>query len=336
MAHTYFKNTARILLSALLCAISGNALAQNLASTNALSEITLVDAMGDSLLRSYSVDELLNYKDFYKSERAHLEKERVALREKGIRDLETFVKNHPESSVLDKVSLRLAELYYEQSEAEYFAAQEKYGEALDRYDAGEITELPDEPKKDFLKTLALYQKIIDNFPQSSLRDDAYYGIAFITEDVQKKEEAFDLYSKFVEDFPDSRYVPDVLMRMAEYYFNPPKNQVDKAIEIYKKILVYTDTPKYNEALYKLGWSYYKLSDYPKAISYFTMLADDIEKAAKFDPENKVSNPALLEEAIEYIGISFLDYSGVEGAQEYLEKIGGRRYGDKVLRKIGDS
>ncbi|MFQ5632978.1 MAG: tetratricopeptide repeat protein, partial [bacterium] len=139
-----------------------------------------------------------------------------------------------------------------------------------------------------------------------------------------------------QEFPDSRYTPDVLMRQAEFYFNPPLHQIEKAIEIYHSILAYTDSPKYNEALYKLGWSYYKLSDYPKAISYFTMLADDISMASQFDPKNKISNPALREESIEYIGISFLDYSGVEGAERYLNEIGGREYGVDVLKKIGDA
>lgn len=334
MANTFKKSA--LILPALLCVVSLHAQAQPQAPKNALSNITLVDAMGDSLLRSYSVDELLRYKNYYEEERAQLEKERNTLREKGIVDLETFLQNHPESKVLDKVVFRLAELYYEQAESEYLAAQEKYGEALDQHDAGELAELPEEPKKDFSRTLTLYQKVIDDYARSPLQDDARYGIAFISEEMQKRDEAVALYEKFVEEFPDSPYIPDVLMRQAEYYFNPPQNQSEKAIEIYQKILSYTESPKYNEALYKLGWSAYKLNDYPKAISYFTMLADDIGQARQFDPSNKISNPALREEAVEYIGISFLDYTGVNGAEQYFAEIGGRDYGVRVLRKIGDS
>ncbi len=298
--------------------------------------LSQVNALGDSLLRSYSVDEILSYKAFYEEERERLERERSLLRDKGINDLEAFVRSHPESHVLDKVIFRLAELYYDKAEEDYLLAQERYGEALDEYDAGRLTELPQEPKKDFSRSLALYRSIIDNFPQSRLVDDAYYNIAYITESQGDVTAALELYETFLEEFPDSRYVPEVLMRQAEYYFNPPVNQIETAIEIYNKVLKYKDTPRYDEALYRLGWSYYRLNDYPRAISYFTLLADDITAAKEYDPENKMTNPSLAEESIEYIGISFLDYTGIDGAARYLEKIGGREYGFDILKKIGDS
>ncbi len=301
-----------------------------------IASVTEIDALGDSLLRVYSLDELLSYKEFYEAERDRLEAERIKLRDKGIRDLEAFIRNHPDSRVLDKVVFRLAELYLEKAEENYQLAQERYGEQLELYDEGKIAELPEEPKKDYSRSIALYQYIIDNFPNSPLLDDAMYNIAYLTEETGQREDALALYEKFAEMFPDSRYMPEVLMRQAEYYFNPPVNQIERAIEIYKRILAFTDSPRYDEALYRLGWSYYRLNDYPKAISYFTMLADDIEEARKFDPYNRITNPALKEESVEYIGISFLDFSGVDGVADYLEKIGGREYGFDILKKMGDA
>jgi len=69
----------------------------------------------DTVLRAYSINELLEYKDFYERERFRLESERVFLREKGISDMEAFLANHPKSKILDKVIIRLAELYYEKA-----------------------------------------------------------------------------------------------------------------------------------------------------------------------------------------------------------------------------
>ena len=301
-----------------------------------IASVASVDALGDSLLRMYSLDELISYKRFYESERDRLEAERIKLREKGIQDLEAFIKNHPESGVLDKVIFRLAELYYEKSEDDYSKAQERYIELMELQEEGKPVELPPEPKKDYSRPLALYQRIVDQHPNSQLVDDALYNIAFLTEQLGRREEALELYEKFIENFPNSRYMPEVLMRQAEYYFNPPVNELEKAIEIYQKILTYTDSPRYDDALYRLGWCYYRLNDYPRAISYFTMLADDIESAKKYDPKNKITNPSFRDESIEYIGISFLDFNGVDGAASYLEKIGGRDYGFDILKKMGDS
>ncbi len=289
----------------------------------------------DTVLRAYSINDLLEYKDFYERERFRLESERAFLREKGISDMEAFLANHPKSKILDKVIVRLAELHYEKSLEAYNREQENYSAQLEAHAKGLLMETPVEPKKDFTRPLELYQRLIEQFPQSKLVDDASYNKAFLLEDLALQDSAVVLYEKFVQDFPSSRYVPDALFRVAEYYFNPPLNQLERAIEIYRRILLYNDSPKYDEALYRLGWSFYKLNDYPQAISYFTLLADDIKRSQQLDPKNKITNPSLAEESIEYIGIAFLDYKGATAAAEYLNSVGGRRYGIDILRKIGD-
>ena len=292
-------------------------------------------ASRDSVLKSYTVDDLLEYKDFFERDRLRVESERVLLREKGIRDMETFLTSHPQSEVLDKVIVRLAELYYEKALEGYTSAQEQYSALLEQHEAGQLAEKPVEPVKDYSRTLELYDRIISEHPQSSLLDDARYNVAFLTEDLGKKEEAVGLYEKFIEDYPESRYTADALFRVAEYYFNPPLSDLERAIEIYQKVLSYGDSPKFDEALYRLGWAYYKLSDYPKAISFFTLLADDLRNSKELDPDNKITNPSLAEESIEYIGISFLDFIGANGAASYLTELGGREYGIDILQQIGD-
>jgi TolA-binding protein len=289
----------------------------------------------DSLIKSYSIDDLLEYKDFYERARFRLENERALLREKGIRDMEAFLKSHPKSKILDKVIVRLAELYYEKAIESYNQEQEQYTEQLAAHEKGLLAETPPEPRKDFTRSLELYERIITEFPQGKLLDDASYNKAFLLEDLGQREDAVALYHQFVQNFSDSRYVPDALFRVAEYYFNPPVHEIERAIEVYSRVLHYNNSPKYDEALYRLGWCYYKLNDYPKAISFFTLLADDLARSKQLDPKNKITNPSLAEESIEYIGIAFLDYKGATAAADYLNSVGGRGYGIDILRKIGD-
>ena len=294
-----------------------------------------VGAKRDSVLKSYSINDLLEYKDFYEGQRLRVESERVRLREKGIRDMEAFVENSPDSRILDKVIMRLAELYYENALEQYTKEQELYTAQLEQFDKGQLPEAPQEPGKDYGHALALYQRILDEYPQSALRDDAQYNIAFLTEDLGAREEAVRLYEKFAEDYDGSRYLPDALFRIAEYYFNPPVNDLQRAIPIYHRVMKYEDSPKYVEALYRLGWSHYKQNNYAEAISYFTLVADDLQRAQKLDPHNRITNPGLASESIEYIGISFLEYKGVNGAADYIAALGGRDYGVDILRQIGD-
>lgn len=310
-----------------------------IAATDGICQETIEQnrtAKTDSILDGYSVEEVLQYKSFYESQIDKIEKEKRSLREKGIRDALEFLKNNPKSKILDKVYIRLAELYYQKSTEKYLEEMQAYDDYLEKQETGaEQDTFYVEPVKDYSTSLALYQKIIDEYPQSVLLDDAIYNKAFILEETNDFEDAVPIYNELIEEFPESRYVPEALMRMAEYYFNPPINDIEKSVELYKKILEFKDSPKYDEALYRLGWSYYRLSQYPEAVSYFTLLADDVEKADNLDPEKKFTNPALRDESIEYIGISFLDYGGAERAAEFIESIGGRDYGHEILMKIGD-
>ena len=289
----------------------------------------------DSLIQTYSIEDIVKYRNYYRGQIVGLEKEKIKLRQKGIKDAEKFLANNPTSKVLDKVIMRLAEFYYEESNDNFLMQMQEYDQNLEELKDADADSIPQEPKKDFSKSLTLYQKIIDDFPHSELIDDALYNKGFILEDIGQIKTSLEIYSTIVNEFVDSRYAPESLMRIAEYYFNPPKNDIDKAIEYYKQILDYKDSPKYDEALYRLGWSYYRKNNYSEAVSYFTILADDVEMAKQMDPNHKYSNSTLRDESLEYIGISFLDYGGTQKAVEYLNSIGGRSYGADILKKIGD-
>lgn len=304
-------------------------------SQHAATQDTLRKAKIDSLMDTYSVEEILKYREQYQDKIEGLREDKLKLREKGIRDAEDFIKNNSDSKVLDKVLIRLAELYYEIAEDDYLEKMQEYDQLLEQWDRSERDSTLTEPVKDFSKSLSLYQRLIDEFPHSELVDDAFYNRAFILEEKGAIDSALTMYRSLISEFQDSRYVPDALMRIGEYYFNPPRNDIQQAIDYYKQILAFKDSPKYDEALYRLGWSYYRLSKFPEAVSYFTLLADDIERAKISDPNQKFSNPSLRDESLEYIGISFLDFGGTEGAVRFLNNIGGREYGVEILKKIGD-
>ncbi len=290
----------------------------------------------DSLLKDYSIEELLEYREYYKKQIDKIEQNKRRLREQGIKDAENYLNTNPDSKILDKIVMRLAELYYQEENDNYIEAMQEYDLRLDELERQNIDD-PNliEPQKNYEKPLRLYQKIIDQFSHSDLYDDAIYNKAFIFEELGLAEKAIDVYQQLIDEFPFSRYTPEALMRIAEYHFNPPVNNIELAISYYKKILEYRESPKYDEALYRLGWCYYRLNIYPEAVAYFTLLADDVHRAKTLDPWHRYTNPALRDESIEYIGISFLDHGGAEGAVDYIKSIGGRQYGVEILNKIGD-
>lgn len=321
-----------LLVTGIVLVVAGSSLAQT--SVDSLAMV-LKSLYGDSVVASYSLEELQAYRQLYASRLAAREKQRVALRQRGIRDAELFIAQNPQSRILDEVMMRLAELYYEQAEDDYLAAMRQYEEELAAYERGERNSPPVEPRKDFAKALALLQTVSERFPHSQYVDDALYNQAFIFEALGRDTVAVALYQRVVGEFPQSRYLPNALMRIGEYYFSPPRNDLPKAIEFYQQVLKFPDSPRYDEALYRLGWSHYRLSQFPEAVSYFTLLADDIDRYSPVDARGAFTNPALRDESVEYIAISFLDYGGPARAADYLNKIGGRPYGAQILKRMGD-
>jgi tetratricopeptide (TPR) repeat protein len=160
-----------------------------------------------------------------------------------------------------------------------------------------------------------------------------------------------IYQEVIDRHPDSHFAAESYMRLAEYYFDPREDkdreqtvvELQKAIKLYKKVLQYRDSKRYDEALYKLGWSYYRLSAtdpnyYSDAIVHFLTVVDDITKAEDLDPDEQISSPNVKQEAIQYIGISFSDdetyaHAGVQNARNFLENIGGCGHSGKHIRPL---
>lgn len=290
----------------------------------------------DSVLKTFSLEELERFRNYYTREITRLQNERLELRKRGIRDGELFLARKPNSTSGDKMMMRLAELYYEQAQDDFLIEMQEYDRLYSLYERGQSIQQPREPKKNISQALDLYVTVVEKYPHGDLVDDAVYNIGFLLEEAGFPDSSRAFYEKLVREFPQSNLMPDALMRLGEYYFNPPVNNVEAAISYFNKVTAYIESPRYNEALYRLGWCYYRTNDYPRAISYFTRLADDVQRTKTWDPLQKYTNPSLVDESVEYIGLSFLDYGGSDRAAGYLQQIGGRSYGVNILRRIGDA
>ena len=129
-------------------------------------------AVHDSLLLDYSLEDLAELRTHYEQETDRLIGVQDSLRLVGIRDMENFVAMYPNSPALDKVLVRLADMQYEQAVKDFVRALAQYNRLAEQYEAGELTLEPAEPFPDYSRSLELFQRIIDEFPQSALVDDA--------------------------------------------------------------------------------------------------------------------------------------------------------------------
>ncbi|MBN2424676.1 MAG: tetratricopeptide repeat protein [Calditrichaceae bacterium] len=322
-------------------------------------------AFGDTLFKRMTIDDLINIREYY-GDRVHdLRKDEDRTFQKGMELGESFLGERGENITnRDKLYIRIAEYYidkayadFEDSQVGYEEQYKEYEKQYELFEKGQLEQEPAQPqfpKVDYTKPIEIYDRLMNEYPSSDYADDALYSKAWLLERMGRGGEGRRIYQEVIDKYPDSPFAPEAYIQLAEYFFNPREDKTDeeenvvelqKAIQLYKKVLKYRDSKRYDEALYKLGWSYYKLAarepeKYNDAISYFMAVADDIERAKELDPRSLITNVNVRDEAIEYVGISFTDESyttrGVDKAREMLMNIGDRPYGPEIMQAIGQT
>lgn len=274
--------------------------------------------------------------------------------EKAIRDLEVlerrerldaiaafeeFLQRYPnDPRYTPDVMFRLAELYYERSSDDHAVAMREYEETLKKLDPEKNPTPPPEPKIDFSKSIALYQRLLNDFPTYKLNDASWYLLGYCQEKQEDFVAGLASYQQLIARYPKSRFTTEAWVRIGEYYFDAydVPNALPLAIEAYEHAVADTKHPLYDKALYKLGWTYYRMDRFDEAVGRFLALVDFYEGEAKKKGEEEVGGD-LRNEALQYTAISFVDekWGSLAKAQETFAKLGGRRYEGEVYRRMAD-
>lgn len=143
--------------------------------------------------------------------------------------------------------------------------------------------------------------------------------------------------------PKSRFTPEAWVRIGEYHFD--ENQLGPAVAAYRKVMEFgpKDNAYYDEALYKLAWTYYRADKFIEAIKHFDQLVvysdKEFERTGKYGSE-------MRPESIQYLGISFAeeDWDGdtipdLETGLQRIDKFYYKRENEKhvyeVYRRLAD-
>jgi tetratricopeptide (TPR) repeat protein len=275
--------------------------------------------------RAYS-DKAKEISAKYDPQIAFNDKEARDRRRDAIAMFESFLHRYPnDKRWTPDAMFRLAELYYEKSAEEFLDADEAYKKAIDS--PSPPTTPP--PRVDYTPTIALYKRLLTEFPNYRFLDAAYYLLGFCLGEMGQEAQARQALLALVcvnkfkpmdpPDLPkvgdkatddpyldctpvrkDSKFIPESWTRIGEFHFDSP-NELRLAIAAFKRVLAFKDSPYYDRALYKLAWSYYRDNHFPDAVREFDNLVKyaDGRKAAG----QKVGSD-LRPEAVQYLGVSF--------------------------------
>lgn len=257
----------------------------------------------------------------------------------AIAQFEEFLQRYPdEPRYTPDVMFRLAELYYERSTDDHVLAMREYEEKVKKLDPDKTPTLPAEPTVDFAPSIALYRKLITDFPGYGLNDGAHYLLGYCLEKQNDFENGQKAYQTLIARYPRSKFATEAWVRIGEYYFDAysdPK-ALPKAAEAYEAAIRDRNHPLFDKALYKLGWTYYRMDRFDEAVDRFLALVDYYDAKSREKGEEAPGGD-LRGEALQYSAISFADekWGSLAKAKEKLSALGGRPYEAEVYKRLGD-
>ena len=253
--------------------------------------------------------------------------------EQAIRDLEVLERNEREAAILrfeeflarypddpqftPDAMFRLAELYYEKANDDFELATAAHREEAKKAMA-EGRDAPPEPLKSYAPSIALYQHLITGFPSYRFAHGMYYLLAYCLGEMGQGDEAQVAYRTLIERYPESPFVPEAWVRLGDWHFDAVKaDSLQNAAQAFTKMYGFPAHPLFARAIYKLGWTYYRMDDFEHAVESFTRLLDHYVAAARGTGEKPGGD--VWPEAIQYTAISFADESwgGVARAKEFF-------------------
>lgn len=265
-----------------------------------------------------------------------LQAKKSQIRNQTIAKLENLLQQNPYYDAKADIYFRLAEFYWEEQHYQYLLTREQFDKQMDQFERGTLTTKPNEPVEDYAVSLEYYRKILQQFPDYARIDEVIYylgrGALKAGKERQDREltkEGVSHFQKLVQNYPNSRFIAESHLALAEHYFE--NNSLYYAKTNYEKIINnFPDSPMYNYALYKLGWVYFNLTEFRKAIETFQNVVQIVGKGTTRGMI-EFKDQALNDLIVCYAEIP----EGWREAREYFVDVIGEEEAYKKLRKLAE-
>lgn len=184
----------------------------------------------------------------------------------------------------------------------------------------------------YQKAADLYQQVIDDFPKQADDASIRYQLSRALALEGKTEASLQQLDQLTEVHETSPEMLEVQFRRGEAYFL--RKNFSKAADAYQRVLEAGDNNDfYNKALYKHGWSLFKLVDYERALDDFFPLLERLESEAGMTDDLKVVASELVKDTYRAISLSFYHLSGAESVENYFSAHGHKQYEPDVYDNL---
>jgi TolA-binding protein len=188
--------------------------------------------------------------------------------------------------------------------------------------------------------VSLYQRLLEAYPDYRRNDTVLYQLARAYEIGGRTEDALVVLNDLVRRFPDTPMIDEVQFRRGEMLFL--RKNYDEAEQAYSAVIDYGDESRfYEQSLYKLGWSQFKLAWHDDSLRPFFELLDrkiggiEIGDGDERLAELSRAEQELVEDTFRVLSISFSYMDGAGSIDEFLGDRGYPEYAHVIYMNLGD-
>ncbi len=212
---------------------------------------------------------------------------------------------------------------------------------LDATEAGQLADNIDAlDAGGFDNAVDLYQRLLEAYPDYRRNDTVLYQLARAYEVGGRTDEALVVLNDLVQKYPETELIDEVQFRRGEMLFL--RKNYNEAEMAYQDVIKYGEASRfYEQSLYKLGWSQFKLAWHEDSLTPFFELLDrkiagmDIGDGDERLASMKRAERELIEDTFRVLSISFSYMQGAESIDEFLAKRDMPQYGYVIYENLGD-
>jgi TolA-binding protein len=192
----------------------------------------------------------------------------------------------------------------------------------------------------FNSAVQLYQQLLEAYPDYRRNDTVLYQLGRAYEIGGRNDDALEVLNELVARFPDTPLIDEVEFRRGEMLF--VRKQYNEAEMAYQAVIRYGESSRfYEQSLYKLGWSQFKLAWHQDSLDpFFELLDRKLRNIELQDGDRKFeqlsrANQELVEDTLRVLSISFSYMEGAESIDEYLDQRGHPTFDYIIYSNLGD-
>jgi TolA-binding protein len=195
-------------------------------------------------------------------------------------------------------------------------------------------------KASYDNAVSLYQRLLEAYPSYRRNDTVLYQLARAYEIGGRTDDALEVLDELVGKYPQTPLIDEVQFRRGEMLFL--RKRYNDAEQAYRKVIEYGDESRfYEQSLYKLGWSQFKLAWHEDSLDpFFELLDRKLDDVELRDGEDRLAalsraEQELIEDTFRVLSLGFSYMSGAESIDEFFDQHGQPSYAYVIYMNLGD-